>query len=130
MSYLIERSRVRIGQKNNRTNKDNSKQAQRKETLRIEGNKMNCFPREQSLSDLLYSTKIKTCNGSSNGGRRSTFAGKIVLCISDFTSFCSHLRKPENPSHRKEVPKFFENRLLALSALFCPYTFMAGSNKF
>ena len=37
-----------------------------------EGNKMSCFPRDQSLSDLLYSTKRKTCNGNSNGGRQST----------------------------------------------------------
>ena len=36
---------------------------------------MNCFPRDLSLSDLLYSTKRKTCYGNSNGGRRSTFAG-------------------------------------------------------
>ena len=27
-----------------------------RETLRFEGNKINCFPRDQSLSDLLYST--------------------------------------------------------------------------
>ena len=28
------------------------------ETLRFEGNKINCFPRDQSLSDLLYSRKF------------------------------------------------------------------------
>ena len=41
----------------------------------IRGNKINCFPMNQSLSDLLYSTKRKTCNGNSNGCRWSTFAG-------------------------------------------------------
>ena len=29
-------------------------EAEPRETLRFEGNKMNCFPRDQSLSDLLY----------------------------------------------------------------------------
>ena len=38
---------------------------------------MNFFPRDQSLSDLLYSTKRKMCNGNSN--RRSTFAGNTLL---------------------------------------------------
>ena len=33
---------------------------------------MNCFPRDQSLSDLLYSTKRKTRNGNSNDSRPST----------------------------------------------------------
>ena len=48
---------------------------------------MNCFPRDQSLIDLLYSTKRKTCNGNSNGGRRSTFAGKSALLPSDVIDF-------------------------------------------
>ena len=30
-----------------------------RETLRLEGNKINCFPRDQSLSDLLYSSRRK-----------------------------------------------------------------------
>ena len=54
-------------------------EAQPRETLRFEGNKINCFPRDLSLSDLLYSTKRKTWNGHSNGGRRSTFAGNSAL---------------------------------------------------
>ena len=33
-------------------------QAKPRETLRFEGNKMNCFQRDQSLSDLLYSSKF------------------------------------------------------------------------
>ena len=33
-------------------------QAKLRETLRFEGNKMNCFQRDQSLSDLLYSSKF------------------------------------------------------------------------
>ena len=57
------------------------------ETLRFEGNKMNCFSRDQSLSDLLNSTKRKTCNGKSNGGRRSTFAGNSALLHSDVINF-------------------------------------------
>ena len=41
-----------------------------RETLRFEGNKMNCFPRDQSLSDLFYSWKFIKPR-SINGGRRS-----------------------------------------------------------
>ena len=49
---------------------------------------MNCFPRDQSLSDLLYSTKRKTCNGNSNGSRRrSTFGGNSALLPSDVIDF-------------------------------------------
>ena len=54
---------------------------------RFSGNKMNGFPRDQSLSGLLYSTKRKTCNGNSNGGRRSTFAGNSALLSSDVIDF-------------------------------------------
>ena len=50
-------------------------------------NKMNCFPRDQSLSDLLYSTKRKTCNGNNNDGRRSTFADNSALLPSDVIDF-------------------------------------------
>ena len=48
---------------------------------------MNCFLRDQSLSDLLYSTNRKTCNENSNGGRRSTFAGNSALLPSDVIDF-------------------------------------------
>ena len=48
---------------------------------------MNCFPRDQSLSDLLCSKKRNTCNGNSNGGRRSTFAGNSALLPSDVIDF-------------------------------------------
>ena len=48
---------------------------------------MNCFPRDQSLSDLLCSTKRKKCNGNNNGGRRSTFAGNSALLPSDVIYF-------------------------------------------
>ena len=48
---------------------------------------MNCVPRDQSLSDLLYSTKRKTCNGNNNGGRRSTFGGNNALLPSDVIDF-------------------------------------------
>ena len=33
-----------------------------RETLRFEGNKIHCFPRDQSLSDLLYSKTKLTMN--------------------------------------------------------------------
>ena len=48
---------------------------------------MNCYPRHQSVSDLLYSTKRKTCNGNNNGGRRSTFESDSVLLSSDVIDF-------------------------------------------
>ena len=48
---------------------------------------VNCFPRDQSLSDLLCSTKRKTCKGNSNGGRRSTFAGNSALLPCDVIDF-------------------------------------------
>ena len=57
------------------------------ETLKFEGNKMNCFSQDQSLSDLLYSTKRKTFNRNSNGCRRSTFAGNSVSFPSDVIDF-------------------------------------------
>ena len=46
---------------------------------------MNCFPRDHSSSDLLYSTKRKMCNGNNNGGRRSTFAGNSASDVIDFS---------------------------------------------
>ena len=52
-----------------------------------EGNKINCFPRDQLLSDLLYSTKRKTCNGNSKAGRRSTFAGNSAPLSYDVIDF-------------------------------------------
>ena len=41
---------------------------------------LNVSPRDQSLSDLLYSTKRKTCNGNDNGGRRSTLSRVTLHC--------------------------------------------------
>ena len=46
-----------------------------RETLKFSGNKSNCFPRDQSLSDLLYSQRRHHVHG----GRRSTFAGNSAL---------------------------------------------------
>ena len=54
-------------------------------TLRFEGNKINCCPRDQSLSDLLYSWKFTKPNCDS--GRWSTFAGNSVLLPTDFIDF-------------------------------------------
>ena len=56
------------------------------ETLRFDGNKINCFPRNQSLSDLLlYSWKF--IKPRCNGGRRSTFPGNSAPLSSDVIDF-------------------------------------------
>ena len=58
------------------------------ETLRFEGNKMNCFLRDQSLSDLLYSWKFNKSH--CNEGHRSIFTGNSALSallLSDVTNF-------------------------------------------
>ena len=56
-----------------------------RETLRYKGNKINCCPRDQSLSDLLYSWKFT--KPSCDGSRWLTFAGNSVLLPSDFIEF-------------------------------------------
>ena len=38
-----------------------------RETLRFEGNKINCFPKDQSLSDLLYSQQRHHPRGGGGG---------------------------------------------------------------
>ena len=53
--------------------------------MKLEGNKINCFPRDQSLSDLPYSRKFITPRCDS--GRRSTFAGNSTLLPSDVIDF-------------------------------------------
>ena len=58
-----------------------------KETLRFEGNKINCFPRDQSLSDLLYSQQRHQKTQCENSGGRSTFAGNSALFPSDIIDF-------------------------------------------
>ena len=55
------------------------------ETVNFEGNKINCFPHDQSLSVLLYSWKSIQPRG--NGGPRSTFAGNSALLPSDVIVF-------------------------------------------
>ena len=61
------------------------------ETLRLGGNKINCFPRDQSLSDLLYSPRRKKhfrVQISENKSReRSAFAGNSELLPSDVIGF-------------------------------------------
>ena len=52
---------------------------------RFEGNKMSCFPRDQSLSDLLYSWKF--VKPRCNGRRWSTFTGNSALLPSDVIDF-------------------------------------------
>ena len=59
------------------------------ETLRFEGNKIYCFPRDLSLSDLLYSWKL--IKPRCNGGHRSKFAGNIALLPSDVIDFFAML---------------------------------------
>ena len=62
-------------------------EAEPRGTLRFEGNKINCFPRDQSLSDLLYSQRRHQKTQCENGGRRSTFAGNSALLPSDVIDF-------------------------------------------
>ena len=57
-------------------------EAEAKETLRFVGNKIKCFPRDQSLSDLLYSPRRKTFRVQIYKNKpceRSTFAGNSAL---------------------------------------------------
>ena len=51
-----------------------------RETLRFEGNKMHCSPRDQSLSDLLYSN----ANGQTGGKQIITFLSNDVPQRSTF----------------------------------------------
>ena len=56
----------------------------------IRGKQTDCFPRDQSLSDLLYNWKFwswKFIKPRSNGDRRSTFAGNSALLPSDVIDF-------------------------------------------
>ena len=62
-------------------------EAEPRETLRFEENKINCFPRDQSLSDLSYSQRRHQKTQCENGGRRSTFAGNSALLLSDVIDF-------------------------------------------
>ena len=52
---------------------------------RFEGNKINCFPRDQSLSDLLYSWDF--IKPRCNGHHWSTFTGNSTLLPSDVIDF-------------------------------------------
>ena len=55
-----------------------------------EENKINCFPKEQSLSDLLYSWKFRSwkfIKPRRHGGRRSTFEGNSALLPFDVIDF-------------------------------------------
>ena len=58
--------------------------------------KTNCFPRDQSLSNLLYSLKFgawKFIKPRCNGGLRSTFEGNSALLPSDVIDLqCCSLR--------------------------------------
>ena len=55
-------------------------------SLDIEGNKISCFPRDQSLSDLLlYGWKF--IKPRCNSGCRTTFAGNRALLPSDVIDF-------------------------------------------
>ena len=50
-----------------------------------EENKINCFPKDQSLSDLLHSWKF--IKPRRHGGRRSTFEGNSALLPFDVIDF-------------------------------------------
>ena len=70
---------------------------------------MNCFPPDQSLSDLLYSTKTKTCNGNNNGGCRSTFTGNRALLPSDVIDVALFVVADANNSTRLHFGDVFGN---------------------
>ena len=55
------------------------------EKPRFEGNKINCFPRDQSLSDLLYSWEF--IKPHCNGCHWSTFTGNSILLPSGVIDF-------------------------------------------
>ena len=55
------------------------------ETLRFERNKINCFPRDQSLSDLLYSQRRHLDNADEVG--QPSFAANSALLLSDVIDF-------------------------------------------
>ena len=59
--------------------------------LRFEGNKINCYSRDQSLSDLIYSARRKTFFRvriyGNKSCERSTFVGNSVLLPSDVIDF-------------------------------------------
>ena len=63
-----------------------------RETLRCEGNKLNCFPKDQSLSDFLYGP-WRTKNlfwvqmYENKSPKQSTFTGNIALLPSDIMDF-------------------------------------------
>ena len=50
-----------------------------RETLRFEGNKIHCFPTDQSLSDLLYSKKKTKANFEKRAGIPATKSGHLQL---------------------------------------------------
>ena len=57
-------------------------EAEAKETLRFEGNKIKCFPRDQSLSDLLCGARRKTFHVQvyeNKTWERLTFVGNSAL---------------------------------------------------
>ena len=60
--------------------------------MTFEGNKTNCFPKDQYLSNCYIAGNLEAGNSinlaSCNGGRRSTF----VLLLSDVIDFCNVAR--------------------------------------
>ena len=65
-------------------------EAEAKETLRFDGNKIKCFPRDQSLSDLLCSPRRKTFRVQiyeNKSCERSAFAGNSALLPFDVIDF-------------------------------------------
>ena len=61
------------------------------------GNKINCFPRDQSVSNLLYSWKFITPR--CNGGRRLTFSHSHI-----FLDFLDFAMLPAKRFWRETVP--------------------------
>ena len=78
------------------------------ETFRFSGNKVNCFPGNQSLSDLLYSWKFwswKVIKPYLNNGCRSTFQGFWYFTWSQSRKIQVNLRTPTKFAKTRKIPR-------------------------
>ena len=85
------------------------------ETFRFSGNKVNCFPGNQSLRDLLYSWKFwswKVIKPHLNNGRRLTFQGFWYFTRSQSHKIQVNLR---NPAKFTKTQKIAQNSVEILS---------------
>ena len=78
------------------------------ETFRFSGNKVNCFPGNQSLSDLLYSWKFwswRVIKPHLNNGRRSTFQGFWYFTRSQGREIQVNLRNPAKFTKTRKIAR-------------------------